>query len=50
MRVSCKGPLRASLYVYSHLEDQFYVRGCQQADVIIEYVTAPVLLTESVFM
>ena len=25
-------------------------RGCQQADVIIEFVTAPVLLSESVFM
>ena len=24
--------------------------GCQQADVMIEYVTAQVLLTESVFM
>ena len=55
VRHSCKEPLRAALYVYCYLENQFYVfrnstRGCLQADVSIEYVTALVLLTESVFI
>ena len=55
MRISCKGPLSAALYVYCYLENQFYIfqtaaGGCLYADVSIEYVTAPVSLTESVFM
>ena len=55
MKISFKGSLRAALYVYCYLEKQFYVfsnstRCCLQADVRIEYVTSPVLLTESVFM
>ena len=57
MRISCKGPLRAALYVYCYnvarkpiLYFSNSTRGYLQADVIIEYVTAPVLLTELVFM
>ena len=50
-----RGALGAALYVYCYLENQFYVfqtaaRGCLHSDVSIEYVTAPVSLTESVFM
>ena len=53
--ISCMGPLSADLYVYCYLENQFYVyltvpMVVYPSDVIIEYVTAPVLLTESVFM
>ena len=55
VRLSCKGPLRAALYVYCYLESQFYVffkrqNSCLQGDVSIEYITAPVLLTESWFI
>ena len=34
VRVSCKGPLRASLYVYSDLENQFYF--FQTAPVVVK--------------
>ena len=56
VRISCKGPLRAALYVFCYLENQILcfsncTRVCLKADdVSIYYVTAPVLLTESVFM
>ena len=55
MRISCKGPLRAASYVYCYLKNQFYV--FETAPVVVyrpmtsvfsTYVTAPVLLTESV--
>ena len=49
------GSLSAALYVYCYLENQFYgfqtvARGCLHSDVSIEYVTASVSLTMSVFM
>ena len=55
VRISCKGPLSAALYVYCCLENQFYVFQTAPvvvypSDVSIEYVIAPVSLTESVFM
>ena len=54
VRISCKGPLSAALYVYCYLENHFFVfqtaAHCLNSDVSIEYVTAPVSLTESVFM
>ena len=55
MRISCKGPLNDALYVYCYLKNQFYVFQTSPvvvypSDVSIEYVIAPVSLTESVFM
>ena len=55
VRISCKVPLSAAFYVYCYLDNQFYVFqtaacGCLHSDVSIEYVTAPVSLTDSVFM
>ena len=55
MRIRCKGPLSAALYVYCYLENQFDVFQTVPvvvylSDVSTEYVIAPVSLTESVFM
>ena len=60
VRISCKGPLSAALYVYCYLINQIYVFQTAPvvvypSDVSIEYVIAPVSLTqvsltESVFM
>ena len=55
VRISCKGPLSFALYVFCYLESQFLcisnsTSGCLLFDLSIEYVTAPVLLTESVLM
>ena len=55
VRISCKGPLGAALYVYCYLENQFYVFQTAPvvvypSDISIEYVIAPVSLTESVLM
>ena len=49
------GPLSAALYVYCSLKNQFYVFQAPlvvvyPSDVSIEYVIAPMSLTESVFM
>ena len=51
VRISCKGPLRAALYVYCYLENNFYVFQTAPvvvypSDVSIDYVIAPVSLTE----
>ena len=45
----------AALYDYCYLPNQFYVfqiaaPGCLHSDISIGYVTAPVSLTEQVFM
>ena len=55
VRISFKGPLNATLYVIVTSETNFMffqtaTRGCLHSDVSIEYVTAPVSLTESVIM
>ena len=55
VRISCKGPPSAALYVYCYLISQFYVFQTAPvvvypSDVSIEYVIAPVSLTELVFM
>ena len=55
VRISCKGPLSVALYVFCYLKKPILcisnsTRGCLLSDVSIEYVTAPVSLTETVFM
>ena len=55
VRISCKGPLSAALYVYCYLINQFYVFQTAPvvvypSDVSIEFIIAHVSLTESVFM
>ena len=54
MRISCKGPLSDALYFYCFPRKPILcfsnsTCGCLHSDVSIEYVTAPVSLTESVF-
>ena len=56
VRLSCKGPLSTALYMFivtSKTNFMFFqtaARGCIHSDVSVKYVTAPVSLTESVFM
>ena len=50
VRISCKGLLSVALFVYCYLENKTVTRGCIHSDVSIKHVTAPVLLTESMFM
>ena len=55
VRISCKGPLSITLYVLCYLEKPILsisnrTCGCLLSDVRIEYIIAPVSLTESVFM
>ena len=45
VRVSCKGPLRATLYVYCYLENQFYV--FQTASVVVYSLMTSVFSTHS---
>ena len=54
VRISCKGPLSAALYVFSYLKNQFYV--FQTAPMVVNRLTSvlstssPVSLTGLVFM